>query len=1182
MRYGVDVGQLSPGPTCGPASAPRVADLQHMDLDSFIQRWSVSGGAERANYGQFLSELCRVLVVPEPDPTRPDDADNAYVFERSVYEPHDGGQPTVRRIDLYRRGSFVLEAKQGVEKEAAAEEAARQASSRKAPKKKGHGTRGTPGWDTFMRRAREQAEGYVRLLPASEGRPPFVLVVDVGHAIEVYAEFTRTGGHYLPFPDSRRHRILLEDLRAPEVRERLRAVWLDPLSLDPSRHAARVTREVANTLADISRSMEGQPDAGGTPMTPARVSAFLMRMIFTMFAEDVGLIEGGAFRQKLESLRGRPAAFVPTMQDLWQAMAKGGYSVALDAQIKHFNGGLFEGVEVLPVTAGQLDLFIAAAEHDWSQVEPSIFGTLVERALDPAERHRLGAHYTPRAYVERLVNQVVLVPLREDWRGVQVEVQRALHAAGSDAPARTKARGLVERFLGQLQETRVLDPACGTGNFLYVAMELMKRLEAEVVETLVGLGGAAPLIGVNPEQFLGLELNPRAARVAELVLWIGYLQLYAREHGKASPPEPILRAFHNIRQADAVLAYDSKRPRVTQTGEPITRWDGVTYKFHPVTGQAIPDETATRQDEEFLNPRPAPWPRAAFIVGNPPFLGSKRMREVLGEGYVDALQTAWPHVPQATDFVLRWWDRAAQLVRAGEVRRFGLITTNSVSQTYNRRVIEGHLQAQAAPLSLVFAIPDHPWVDSADGAAVRVSMTVGEVGKKSGELTTVTRELEEAGEGDTLVGETRSTTGMIHPNLQVGANLTDAQPLGANEGLCAVGMKTIGAGFLITEDQADAFSAKTSSAVARHVRPYLNGRDLMNRTRGKYVIDFYGLSEEQVRSGFPELYQYLRNHVYDLRQQNNNALFREFWWVLGHSRPIFRAFTAGLTRYVVTLETAKHQVFQFIDASVIPDSTLVTFGFDDAYVLGVLSSRIHVVWALAQGGRLGVGNDPRYNKTRCFETFPFPAATPEQQAAIREKAEALDAHRASRLMQHPGLTMTGMYNVLEKLRAGAPLDIKEQATHDQGLVTTLRVLHDELDALVQAAYGWEGALTDQDILLRLTELNAAREQEERQGLVRHLRPEYQDPRGAAMRALELDVAAAATPEAERPTYPHKLAEQAAAVRQALQGAARPLTAQQVARLFKGARTASVDEVLETLVALGQARQVGEADVAYAA
>ncbi|WP_029479503.1 DNA methyltransferase, partial [Deinococcus frigens] len=799
-----------------------------IDRDAFIERWSNSGGAERANYGQFLSELCRVLEVPEPDPTRPNDEQNAYVFERNVCEPHDDGKDTVRRIDLYRRGSFVLEAKQGVEQEVAEEALVREGATKTKAKpksrggkntKKGHGTRGTPGWDAFMLRARTQAESYARLLPASEGRPPFVLVVDVGYVIEVYAEFTRTGGTYLAFPDARRHRITLEDLRDSKKRELLRTIWLDPLSLDPSLHAAWVTREVAGTLAQLSRSMEGTPDTAGVLMTPERVSAFLMRIIFTMFAEDVGLIENAAFRTKLKSLKGRVEGFVAVVADIWGAMATGGESAALAARMKHFNGGLFKEVEVLPVTGEQLGLLIDAAEHDWSQVEPSIFGTLVERALDPADRHKLGAHYTPRAYVERLVNHVVITPLRDDWRGVQVAVQQTLDAGeksmrdlidlqvGAEgdflagAPANTiglveaqvrerrvlnerkmtelsartreQARTLVEGFLSKLQETYVLDPACGTGNFLYVSMELMKRLEAEVNQVFVGLGGTPPLIGINPEQFWGLEINPRAARVAELVLWIGYLQIYAREHGQASPPEPILRAFKNIREQDAVLAYGGTKPRVNDYGQPITRWDSKTFVTDLVTGRKVPDPAARVQDTVYLRHRQQIWPMCDFIVGNPPFIGAGAMREALGDGYTEALRATYKPgrgVPDSADFVMYWWFKAAQLMTLPRLRRFGFVTTNSIKQTFNRRVVEEALDSGV--LSLVYALPDHPWVDETDGAAVRIAMTVAARGVRDGILEQVISE--KVGPHGDYVVEVRETNGRIHANLTVGVDVAGA------------------------------------------------------------------------------------------------------------------------------------------------------------------------------------------------------------------------------------------------------------------------------------------------------------------------------------------------------------------------------------------------------------------------
>lgn len=1162
-----------------------------MDLDTFIARWAASGGAERANYGQFLSELCRVLGVPEPEPTRTDDADNAYVLERTVYEVHDDSAPTPRRIDLYRRGSFVLEAKQGVEKEAAEEEEVRVRASKGKKTKKGHGTRGTAGWDTFMRRARTQAEGYVRLLPKEEGRPPFVLVVDVGHVIEVYAEFTRSGGAYLPFPAAGPHRITLEDLRRPEIRERLRAIWLDPLSLDPSLHAAQVTRKVAVTLAQISRSMEGQSDRDGKALTPERVSAFLMRMIFTMFAEDVGLIGGFKFRTALQDMRADPDAFVPTVDELWRNMATGGYSVALREKIKHFNGGLFENVEVLPVTAAQLELFIAAAEHDWSQVEPSIFGTLVERALDPAERHKLGAHYTPRPYVERLVNHVVLTPLREDWGGVQIEVQAALDQAKDPEKARVKARGLVEAFLSKLLQQRVLDPACGTGNFLYVSMELIKRLEAEVIETLVALGGTPPLTDVSPEQFLGLELNPRAARVAELVLWIGYLQLYARSHGGAGPAEPILKAYRNIRQTDAVLTYSSRKPHVDKAGQPVTRWDGVTLIKDPVTGREVPDPAARVQDTVYVKPGKPLWPAADFIVGNPPFLGKgEAMRAALGDGYVQALRSTYKPrkdavgVPDSADFVMFWWHKAAvQMASLRRLRRFGFVTTNSIKQTFNRRVIEDHLTASAKdahPLSLVYAVPDHPWVDEADGAAVRIAMTVVARGKHDGLLERVVDE--QAGENGEYAVKTTALVGRINADLTVGADVTAAEALQAFNGLSSNGVMLAGSGFIVTREQAAELGLGRVPGLEAHIREYRNGRDLASRPRGVMVIDLYGLEEEAVRSKFPEVYQHIKLNVWPERSESRDAGFRGKWWLHGRPRSEFRPALVGLDRYVATVETSKHRFFQFLDMSILPDHKLIAIALDDAYTLGVLSSRIHTTWALAQGSRIGVGNDPVYVKSRCFATFPFPVPTPAQQQAIREKAEALDALRKARLAAHAHLTMTDLYNVLEKLRGGVELTDRERRTLQDGTVTVLREYHDELDALVQAAYGWEGQLTDQDILTRLTDLNAARAQEERAGTIRYLRPDYQDPRGTAVGDLGMNVQAPAAAALAKPSYPERLAEQSAAVRQVLVLAERALSAEQVASAFSGVRAGTVDELLELLVKLGQVRQVGTDTVAYAA
>ncbi|MBK8742165.1 MAG: class I SAM-dependent DNA methyltransferase [Betaproteobacteria bacterium] len=662
------------------------------EVDKFIERWQSASGSERANYQLFVHELCTLLDLPTPDPAREDTRDNAYVFERRITFQHGDGSESPGFIDCYRRATFVLEAKKVKQT-------------------------GSKGFDDALLRARGQAEQYARALPAAEGRPPFLLVVDVGNVIELYSEFTRSGATYTPFPDPRSHRIQLADLRDEATRRRLRAVWLDPLALDPTRLSAKVTRDVAERLAEVARVLEAAGHA------PEAVAGFLSRCLFSMFAEDVGLLPKRSFVNLLESLKDKPEQFIPLVSEVWRAMDRGEFSAAVRADLLKFNGKLFKNPQVLPLNRDQIDLLLAAARADWREVEPAIFGTLLERALDPAERHALGAHYTPRAYVERLVLPTIVEPLREDWKIAQAAAL-VLAGEGKLDEAQQQVRG----FLKDLCEVRVLDPACGSGNFLYVTLEHMKRLEGEVLNQLDELGdkrGRLELQGVSvdPHQLLGIELNPRAAEIAEMVLWIGYLQWHFRTRGQIMPPQPVLKDFHNIECRDAVLAYDRMEYVTDERGVPVTRWNGKTMKKHPVTGEDVPDETARMPIEKYVNPRKAEWPQADFVIGNPPFM-VQRMRAALGDGYTESLRKTWPEVPESADFVMYWWDHAAELTRAGKLRRFGLITTNSLRQTFSRRVLERHLGGKP-PLSLAFAIPDHPWVDSADGAAVRIAMTVG-------------------------------------------------------------------------------------------------------------------------------------------------------------------------------------------------------------------------------------------------------------------------------------------------------------------------------------------------------------------------------------------------------------------------------------------------------------------------
>ncbi|MEX0916117.1 MAG: DNA methyltransferase, partial [Wenzhouxiangellaceae bacterium] len=675
-----------------------------------------------------------------------------------------------------------------------------------------------------------------------------------------------------------------------------------------------------------------------------------------------------------------------------------------------------------------------------------------ERALDPDERHKLGAHYTPRTYVERLVMPTIIDPLRDEWKNVQ-----AAAAALENQGKEDKAVDEIRDFHRKLCEIRILDPACGSGNFLYVTLEHMKRLEGEVLGTLTDLGAGQNLLEMqgntmDPHQFLGLEINPRAAAIAEIVLWIGYLQWHFRTHGHINPPQPVIKAFDNIECRDAVLDYDRMEYKTEEDGRPVMRWDGKTYKKSPTTGEDIPDETAQLPVEVYINPRKAEWPKADYVIGNPPFIGASSMRRALGDGYVDALRKTWKEVPESSDFVMYWWNKAADLVRNGDIKQFGLITTNSLRQTFNRRVIERHMN-EKKPLSLVFAIPDHPWVDGTDGAAVRIAMTVGAGGEYPGILGTLNDESKT--DEDTRKFEIRWRVGKLHGNLTVGADLPSAVELQANGSISSRGVQLIGSGFIVDQDQAANLGLGRIKGVERVLREYRNGRDLTQTPRRVLVIDLFHFDSDKARNSYPDIYQWVKNSVKPERDQNNRKSYREKWWIFGEPRREWRRMSERLPRYIATVETSKHRFFQFLDESILPDNMLVCIATDKGVHLGVTSSRLHMEWALRIGGRLGMGNDPRYNKSRCFEIFPFPDIGQAIAEKVSSLAEQLDTHRKRQQEQYPGLTMTGMYNVLEKLRREEPLTAKEKEIHEQGLVSVLRELHDDLDRAVFAAYGWD-------------------------------------------------------------------------------------------------------------------------------
>lgn len=1152
-----------------------------------------------ANSQSYLTELCLLLGVQRPEPKQPDESRNDYVFERMLSVPGLDGKPETKRIDLYKRGCFILESKQGTSASTSPTDLPLFGGTGTGHVKRGIGFRGSDAWHRAMRSARTQAEAYGKALPKDHGWPPFLLVVDVGYCIEMWANFAMDGKAYTQFPDRNRFRIFHDEaqakgaptLRDPWAREQLARIWSEPLVLDPSRHAASVTRDIAGKLADLARSLEkrGRGEAN---------AEFLMRCLFCMFAEDIGLLPKDSFTSLLVGLRGHPEKFAPMMTGLWKEMDQGrDLSMVLQCPLRAFNGKFFRHQQAWAIDDEQLELLIAAAKADWSHVEPAIFGTLLERALEPEERHKLGAHYTPRAYVERLVLPTIIEPLRADWLAAQKEADLIEAAGGSSG--REKARQRILDFHQYLCRVRVLDPACGSGNFLYVTLEHMKRLEGEVLQRLADFdaaGGAGQITSkegggeaVHPRQFLGIEVNHRAAAIAEMVLWIGYLQWQARTLAATADPDlrrklesrAVLEDLRNIECRDAVLAWDRIDLERDEHGKPLTRWDGKTTKPHPVTGKSVPDETARVAIQKYVCARRAEWPKADFVVGNPPFLGNKRMRQCLGDGYVEALRRAWSDVPDTVDLVMYWWANAARLARAGAVRRFGFITTNSITQTFNRKTIATAIGD--GKLRIAFAIPDHPWVDSEDGAAVRVAMTAA---TSCAEGALEGRQLEVVSEEDAGLESVgvrvgfSERPGLVHADLSIGPNVAGALSLKANRGVSFQGYVLVGERFVLSLAEHEALAGASDAVGQSMLRPWKNGRDLLHRTLPRYVIDCFGWTQEDLRNSATAIYQHLLVGVKPFRDQVARKNHRERWWIWGEARPGMRRACHGLARVVVTNFAAKHRVFLFESPTTALDHNIYVIATDDPFVLGVLSSRLHVTWMLAAGSTLE--DRPLWLNSTCFLPFPFPARDDSGLVEhVRDLGEQLDAHRKRQQAPHPDLTITGMYNVLEALREGRALTATERAIHDKGLVSILKQIHDELDAAVFDAYGWPRDLDDEGILQRLVDLNAQRADEERRGIVRWLRPDFQAPKAQAQTGkadlglvtLEADEDEEEVPAPKKLPRPKNPAEAVAAIHRFFAGLRRPVTVEDVAAQFDGWRPDAIDLTLRIAESYGDLREL---------
>lgn len=1075
-------------------------------LAALAERWAAAKAAERANAQSYVIELCHALGIDAPAP-----AGSGYEFELAIHVVARDGSETTNYVDCYKRGHFALEAK---DKDAGGSD------------------------DRLLRGAFGQVRNYVGHLP--DQLPPCLMVLDVGKTLLVW---DRWSGDYGGFGAARR--IDLRTLAGrPDDVDLLRDIWTDPAARDPRARAAEVTRDIAAKLGELAASLESR----GHPQE--EVARFLIRCVFTMFAEDVDLLPAETFRDLLDDVN--TADLPEALEDLWRSMDEGRRFGG--RKLARFNGHFFHEVKALPLSGDDHVLLIQAAGRKWADVEPSIFGTLLVRALDPVERHRLGAEFTPREFVERLVRPTIEEPVRERWTLIQAEVLQ-LREMGRDKD-RKAALKAVQEFHEWLCGLQILDPACGSGNFLYVTLHLLKRIELEVLELENELrkSGDADLrlFEVHPRQFHGIEVKPWAREIAELTLWIGYHQFW-KQHRHVQYPEPILEDTRTIECRDAVLAWDAIRHDPSRD-----RPDPTPRIVHPVTGELVPDPAAKLAYMEYVNPRQAEWPRADFIVGNPPYVGNKRMRDALGDGYVEALRRAYAIVGSTADLVMYWWYNSARAVGEHGAAAAGLITTSSIVQAFNRPVVR---LAKDMRVGIRWAVRDHPWADEQNGADVRVAMTVIAVQPATATLVTVS---------DAGVVTAQRTAAAMNDDLTVHADVPSAAavPLAAMKGLAAQGLIFGNAGFVL--DGLEASQILIDDRNATVVRPFIAGRDLSARMRSQYVVDFAMLSEDAART-YSVPFDIVRARVLPERKANKRAVRAQHWWRFVEPNPNLRGLIRGLQRYIATSEVARHRTFQFVDGEIAPGSGLIIVGDCEAYTLGVLSSAIHLGWALAAGGRLGIGNDPRYPRALCFSAFPFPASSPSVRSQIAALAEQLDVHRKAALARGERLTMTGMYNVIEKLRSGDSLTPKDRVIHEIAACGVLKDLHDELDAIVARAYGWPWPMEREGILERLVALHDERVAEEKTGTVRWLRPEYQIPRFAkdVGSGHELTLAAPVTTAAEAalPAWPRTALDQLAAVKALL--ASRVLSAAEVVAAFEGASAPMVDRHLETLTLMGE-------------
>ncbi len=930
-----------------------------MTPDAFIAKWKASTLKERSASQSHFNDLCDLLQVDKPIDVDPTGA--WYCFERGASKTAGGEGWS----DVWKKGHFGWEYK---------------------------------GKRKDLKAAFAQLQQYAVALE----NPPLLVVSDM-ESIVVHTNWTNTV--------SERHTIQLDELRDAGKRDLLRWVFTAPERLKPEKTIDALTREAADKFAGLAITLRERGH------DPQQVAHFVNRLVFCMFAEDINLLPRKLFRQICDKAFNKPDLAEKLLTQLFDAMKQGGL-FGVD-EIEWFNGGLFDDSAALPLTRDDIKAVGEAAALDWADIDPSIFGTLFERGLDPSKRSQLGAHYTDPEKIMMIVRPVITEPLWREWEGVKASIAKP-------RTSEKRRRELLGGFLERLRTFRVLDPACGSGNFLYLALLSLKDLEHRVNLEAEAMGFGRQFPTVSPQAVRGIEINPYAAELARITVWIGEIQ-WMRKNGFDVERKPILKPLNHIENRDALLNADGT--------------------------EAI-------------------WPDAHVTIGNPPFIGDKKMISLLGESYAEKVRRTYAgRVAGSADFVMYWFEKALGRIAAGTQERAGFVATQSIRRGASSDILKRIVEAGR----IYDAWDDEEW--SVDGADVRVSLVCFD-GQKGG--------------GAALDG---IAVPQINADLSSGADdITTAMTIAANKGVSFQGPVKVGA-FDVDGDLARQWlqmptnpNGKRNSDV---LRPWANGMDIARRPSGKWIIDFGDMTEQQA-SFYEAPFQHVVTNVKPERDKNRDDQRRLNWWRLGRSGANLKEAVRNASRQIITPRVAKHRFFVWMDKTLLPDSRLVTIVRDDDVTFGIVHSRYHELWSLRLGGWHGVGNDPQYTPSLGFETYPFPdGLTPDRTAAdyaadprakaIAAAAVALNEQRENwlnppELVQRVPEVVPGFPDRLLPVSEAAAAELKTRTLTNlyNKRPAWLDNAHKTLDAAVAAAYGWPNNLMDDDVLSRLLALNLQR------------------------------------------------------------------------------------------------------------